>query len=104
MNSNVELSAREDYFISGRKSCFKRSNFRAECCLLYKLTISVTRTYQMWKAVFLYQDLLKYQPKAMISEKGNFRRKQRDQLGRFWGHVLNTKQSNLKFGKFVLQK
>ena len=51
MNSNVELSAREDYFISGRKSCFKRSNFRAECCLLYKLTISVTRTYQMWKAI-----------------------------------------------------
>ena len=67
MNSNVELSAREDYFISGRKSCFKRSNFRAECCLLYKLTISVTRT------------LIK------CGKPSFYIRKQRDQLGRFWG-------------------
>ena len=40
----------------------------------------------------------------MASEKGNFQLERRDQFGRFRGHVLNTKQSNLKFSKFLIQK
>ena len=50
------------------------------------------------------KDTLYKHPYAMSSEKGNFRIKRCNQLGRFRGHILNTKQSNLKFGKFLFQK
>ena len=43
-------------------------------------------------------------PWSIACEKGNFQHERRDQFKRFWGHVLNTIQSNLKFGKFLLQK
>ena len=41
---------------------------------------------------------------AMAPEKGNYRHERRNQSGRFRGQVLNTKQSNLKFDKLLLQK
>ena len=43
-------------------------------------------------------------PWSKASENGNFLLECRNQFRRLLGHVVNTKQSNLKFGKFILHK
>ena len=64
---------------------------------------SIPNKFEFWFAGGLNVHFIRH-PWAKTSEKGDFRHERRHQFKRFWGHVLNTIQSNLKSGKFLLQK
>ena len=93
------------HYYAGKRFHFSCLNIRLFPDLKFLTLLPTPDKCSIFLTWFTLLDVLdNFHPQAKTSEKGNFRHERRNQFKRFWGHVLNTIQSNLKFGKFLLQK